>query len=160
MQSNARWTAAAVAACFAPQVVAQTAEPSLPAVTVREAPSLLERNQLPGTSESITAPQIADTVNLMNVEDALKYLPSLILRKRNFGDQQAVLATRTSGLGQSTRSLVYADGILLSTLIGNNNSNASPHWSLVSPEEIERIDVLTGRFRRRIPAIPWARSWR
>ena len=113
--------AAVVAACAAASAFAQTAEKTLPAVTVKETPSVAEKNQLPATTESVTAEQMAETINVMNTEDALKYMPSLIVRKRNFGDQQAPLATRTSGLGQSARSLIYADGYLLSTLIGNNN---------------------------------------
>ncbi|MDB5707569.1 MAG: putative TonB-dependent siderophore receptor, partial [Sphingomonas bacterium] len=64
---------------------------------------------------------------------------------------QAPLATRTSGLGASARSLVYADGALLSALIGNNNTSASPRWSLVSPQEVERIDVLYGPFSAAYP---------
>src|SRR3954467_15354856 len=131
------------------QGIAQEQPKSLPEVVVRPAPgtaSSTEKYQLPVTTESVTAEQMAETINVVNVEDAIKYLPSLIVRKRNFGDQQAVLATRTSGLGQSARSLVYADGVLLSTLIGNNNSNAAPRWSMVAPEEIARIDVLYGPF--------------
>ncbi|MCE9638670.1 MAG: TonB-dependent receptor [Betaproteobacteria bacterium] len=106
---------------------------------------------MPATTESVTRAQMAETINVMNTEDALKYLPSLIVRKRNFGDQQAPLATRTSGLGQSARSLIYADGFLLSSLIGNNNGSASPRWALVSPEEIERIDVMYGPFSAAYP---------
>ncbi|HTP61850.1 MAG TPA: TonB-dependent receptor [Burkholderiales bacterium] len=142
---------AAAAALAATQAGAQTADPTLPAVEVKGTPSFPERNQIPGTSESVTSEQIEQTVNLVNVEDAVKYLPSLIVRKRNFGDQQAPLATRTSGLGQSARSLIYADGVLLSTLIGNNNGTASPNWSMVSPEEIERIDVMYGPFSAAYP---------
>jgi iron complex outermembrane receptor protein len=82
----------------------------------------------------------------VNVEDTLKYLPSLVVRKRHIGDTQAPLATRTSELGSSARSLIFADGALLSSLIGNNNTLASPRWSLVSPQEIARIDVLYGPF--------------
>ena len=125
---------------------ARTDVQTLPAVTVKETLSLPERNHLPATTEGVTAAQMAETINVMNAEDALKYLPSLIVRKRNFGDQYAPLATRTSGLGQSARSLIYADGYLLSTLIGNNNGSASPRWALVAPEEIERIDVMYGPF--------------
>ena len=100
----------------------------------------------PSTTATIDAQTIATTINAVNVEDTLKYLPSLILRKRHIGDTQAPLATRTSGLGSSARSLIYADGALLSSLIGNNNTTASPRWSLVSPQEIARIDVLYGPF--------------
>jgi iron complex outermembrane receptor protein len=105
----------------------------------------------PSTQASIDADRIATTVNAMNVEDALKYLPSLIVRKRHIGDTQAPLATRTGGLGASARSLIYADGALLSSLIGNNNTSASPRWSLVSPQEIARIDVLYGPFSAAYP---------
>ncbi|HLZ78101.1 MAG TPA: TonB-dependent receptor [Sphingomonas sp.] len=105
----------------------------------------------PSTRASIDAATIATTVNAVTVEDTIKYLPSLLVRKRHIGDTQAPLATRTSGLGASARSLIYADGALLSALIGNNNTNASPRWSLVSPQEIARIDVLYGPFSAAYP---------
>ena len=106
-----------------------------------------ERSGLAGaTSAGLDAARIDETVNAVNVEDMLRYLPSLLVRKRHIGDTQAPLATRTSGVGASARSLIYADGILLSALIGNNNSSASPRWGMVSPGEIARIDVLYGPF--------------
>lgn len=105
----------------------------------------------PATRVSIDAATIAATVNAVNAEDSLKYLPSLLVRKRHIGDTQAPLATRTNGVGASARSLVYADGALLSALIGNNNTNASPRWGFVSPQEIARIDVLYGPFSAAYP---------
>lgn len=105
----------------------------------------------PGAVESVTAPQVRDTVNAVTVEDALRYTPSLLVRQRNFGDDQDPIATRTSGVGASARSLIYADGVLLSALIGNNNSTASPHWQLVAPDAVERIDVLYGPFSAAYP---------
>ncbi|HEV8519746.1 MAG TPA: TonB-dependent receptor [Burkholderiales bacterium] len=145
--------AAALLALAATQAWGQDSakETSLPEITIKAAPSVAQKYQLPATTESVTAEQMAETINVMNTEDALKYLPSLIVRKRNFGDQQSPLATRTSGLGQSARSLIYADGVLLSTLIGNNNSGASPRWALVAPEEIERIEVMYGPFSAAYP---------
>lgn len=128
-----------------------TAEATLPTVTVEAVRTTAQQQQLPVTTESVTAEKMAEGINVVNTEDALKYLPGLIVRKRNFGDQQAPLATRTSGLGQSARSLIYADGVLLSAPIGNNNSSASPRWALVAPEEIERIDVLYGPFSAAYP---------
>lgn len=130
---------------------AQGTEKTLPGITVREVATTAEKNQLPATTESVTREKMGETINVMNTEDALKYLPSLIVRKRNFGDQFAPVATRTSGLGQSARALIYGDGVLLSTLIGNNNGSASPRWGLVSPEEIERIDVMYGPFSAAYP---------
>jgi iron complex outermembrane receptor protein len=102
--------------------------------------------EIPTTIEGVDAQTIARTVNATDAEDALKYLPSLLVRKRYIGDyNHAVLATRASGTGNSARSLVYADGILLSNLLGNG-ATFTPRWGMVSPEEIERVDVLYGPF--------------
>jgi iron complex outermembrane receptor protein len=114
-------------------------------------PPIKQRFGLPQESFSITAKQIDETINLKDPEDAVKYMPSLFVRKRNDGDNQAVLATRTWGLSSSARTLIYYDDLLISALIGNNNSGASPHWNLVSPEAIARIDFLNGPFSAAYP---------
>lgn len=105
----------------------------------------------PATRTRVTAAEIATKINALAVEDTLKYAPSLIIRKRHIGDNFAPIATRTSGLGSSARSLIYADGVLLSALIANNNGNGSPRWTLVTPEEIDRVDVLYGPFSAAYP---------
>src|SRR4051812_6797353 len=97
------------------------------------------RKNTPASAEAASADDIAATVNAVNIEDTVKYLPSLIVRKRHIGDTQAPLGTRTSGLGASARTLIYADGVLLSALIGNNNSNASPRWGMVAPDEMQSV---------------------
>jgi iron complex outermembrane receptor protein len=142
---------AAVFTCFAASAFAQTTDASLPVVTVEATRSVAEQNQLPATTASITAAQIAATVNAMNVEDTLKYLPSVLIRKRFIGDTNAPMATRTTGINAGARSLIYTDGILLSTLINNNNGNGSPQWFMVAPEEIERVDVMYGPFSAMYP---------
>jgi iron complex outermembrane receptor protein len=114
-------------------------------------PPLVQRFQLPQESFSITSKRIEETINLKDPEDAVKYMPSLFVRKRNDGDNQAVLATRTWGLASSARTLIYADDLLISALIGNNNSGASPHWNLVSPDSIARIDFLNGPYAAAYP---------
>jgi iron complex outermembrane receptor protein len=114
-------------------------------------PPVKQRFQLPQETFSITAKQIDETINLRDPEDAVKYMPSLFVRKRNDGDNQAVLATRTWGVNSSARTLIYYDDLLISALIGNNNSGASPHWNLVSPEAIARIDFLDGPFAAAYP---------
>ncbi|MRV72185.1 TonB-dependent receptor [Duganella sp. FT92W] len=107
--------------------------------------------QIPTTMEGITGEQVEDRINASDSEDALKYLPSLNVRKRYIGDyDHAVLASRASGTGNSARSLVYADGILLSNLLGNG-ATYTPRWGQVSPEEIERVDVLYGPFSAAYP---------
>ncbi|HEY0064035.1 MAG TPA: TonB-dependent receptor plug domain-containing protein, partial [Telluria sp.] len=106
---------------------------------------------IPTTIESISGAQIQQRINATDSEDALKYFPSLNVRKRYIGDyDHAVLASRASGTGNSARSLVYADGILLSNLLGNG-ATYTPRWGLVSPEEIERVDVLYGPFSAAYP---------
>jgi iron complex outermembrane receptor protein len=126
-------------------------QPVPEAITVSAQAPLAAKYQLPQTVESTTAQQIEETTNVIDTEDALKYLPSLFLRKRNAGDNQAVLETRTWGVNASARSLVYADDQLLSALIANNNTIGAPRWGLVSPDEIERIDVLYGPFAAAYP---------
>ena len=102
--------------------------------------------EIPTTLLIITGREIEQTINATDAQDALKYFPSLLVRKRYIGDHDhAVLATRASGTGNSARSLVYADGVLLSNLLGNGAS-FTPRWALVTPEEIERVDVLYGPF--------------
>ncbi|MCK9396615.1 MAG: TonB-dependent receptor [Methylobacter sp.] len=112
-----------------------------------QTPTAKERYRLPATTESVTSEKIDSTVNAMNVEDAIKYLPSIQVRKRYIGDTNAPVGWRTSGTGSSARGLIFADGILLSSLLGNNNGNTgSPRWNMVSPSEIERVDVMYGPF--------------
>ena len=95
---------------------------------------------------SITAAKAIETVNVIDTEDAVKYLPSVFLRKRNNGDTQAVMGTRVWGVSSSARSLVFVDGVPLSALIANNNNIGGPRWGLVAPSEIERIDMMYGPF--------------
>jgi iron complex outermembrane recepter protein len=106
---------------------------------------------IPTTIEGVTREQIEQTINATDSEDALKYLPSLLVRKRYIGDyNHAVLSSRASGTGNSARSAVYADGILLSNYLGNGATFA-PRWGMVSPEQIERVDVMYGPFSAAYP---------
>jgi len=110
--------------------------------------------QIPTTMEGITREQIERGINATDSEDALKYFPSLLVRKRYIGDyNHAILSSRASGTGNSARSAVYADGILLSNFLGNGVGGLSfpPRWGLVTPEEIERVDVMYGPFSAAYP---------
>jgi iron complex outermembrane receptor protein len=98
---------------------------------------------------SLTATKAVEQVNTVNSEDMLKYAPSLLVRKRHDGDNQDPVATRTSGVGASARNLIFVDGILVSSPIGNNNTSASPHFGVAAPQDIARIDVLYGPFSAR-----------
>jgi iron complex outermembrane receptor protein len=109
---------------------------------------------IPTTIEGITRAKIEASINATDSEDALKYFPSLLVRKRYIGDyNHAILSSRASGTGNSARSAVYADGILLSNFLGNGVGGLSfpPRWGLVTPEEIERVDVMYGPFSAAYP---------
>jgi iron complex outermembrane receptor protein len=145
--SNAQSSSSPALPALAP---ADTTEPINRVLISGERPSSLP-TEIPTTIEGIDAKTIERTINAIDAEDALKYLPSLLVRKRYVGDyNHAVLATRASGTGNSARSMVYADGVLLSNLLGNG-AGFTPRWGLVTPEEIERVDVLYGPFSAAYP---------
>jgi iron complex outermembrane receptor protein len=101
---------------------------------------------VPTTTEGVTAEALAKAVNIVTPEDTLRYVPNVLIRQRHIGDTQAPITTRTSGVGGSARSLIYVDGILISALIGNNNTSASPKWGLITPDAVARVDVLYGPY--------------
>jgi len=147
MQAASMLLAALPAGAFAEHGVLK----KLDSVTINGGRPTSLPTQIPTTIEGIRGEQIEERINATDSEDALKYFPSLNVRKRYIGDyDHAVLASRASGTGNSARSLVYADGILLSNLLGNGAS-FTPRWGLVSPEEIERVDVLYGPFSAAYP---------
>ena len=143
---------AAAGACHA-QAVLTAEAPSRNAgiVSVNGGRASSLPTQIPTTIESITGAEIENKINATDSEDALRYFPSLLVRKRYIGDyNHAVLSSRASGTGNSARSMVYADGILLSNYLGNGAA-FTPRWGLVTPEEIDRVDVLYGPFSAAYP---------
>lgn len=155
MKKSCLAAALALAVPLAGSVRAQTAPvKSLGIVTITGGQPTSLPTQIPTTMEGVTREQIEQTVNAADSEDALKYLPSLLVRKRYIGDyNHAILSSRASGTGNSARSAVYADGILLSNYLGNGVGGLSfpPRWGLVTPEEIERVDVMYGPFSAAYP---------
>lgn len=147
-------TAVATAMFVSLSAVAQSTVPTSPdapaktlgVITINSGQPTSLPTQIPTTIEGVTKVQIEQTINATDSQDALKYFPSLLVRKRYIGDyNHAVLSSRASGTGNSARSMVYADGILLSNYLGNGAAY-TPRWGLVTPEEIERVDVLYGPF--------------
>jgi len=107
---------------------------------------------LPAVQATVTREQLTETTNLYDVEDALKYLPGIDVRKRYVGARSSPVGSRVSGgIGLSARGLVYADGLLLANLLGNDNNDYTPRWGMVAPEEVERIDVLYGPYSALYP---------
>jgi len=127
----------------------QDARPAyqLPSVEVTAARTTAQQYQLPNTVESNTAAHIAQSVNIMDTPDALKYMPSLMVRKRDSADYGgATLATRIWGVSYSAKSIVTVDGMPISTQLYNDNNYGPPKWFVVSPDEIERVDVMYGPY--------------
>lgn len=131
--------------------VAAASDPQLDTVLVKGNREAAEQLLAPTTREGVSRQEITQTVNAINTEDTFKYLPNVLVRKRFIGDTDAPISSRTTGINASARTLVYADSTLLTPLINNNNGNGSPRWFMVSPEEIERVDVMYGPFSAAYP---------
>lgn len=105
---------------------------------------------VPSTIESITARQIAESVNSVSSSGALLYLPSVHVRERFIGDVNGGLAMRMYGVNSSAETMVYADGLLLSNFL-TNSCCPGPRWGMVSPQAIDRVDVMYGPFSALYP---------
>jgi|GEM_PF-245395 len=105
-----------------------------------------QRAGLPANIASTTASKTAEDLreqNLFNPEDALQYTPNTTVRKRYIGDRNAVVGGRSFGTLQPSRALVYLDGYLISNFLGRFDA---PRWNMISPEAIERVDVIYGPY--------------
>src|SRR5687768_2762032 len=98
--------------------------------------------EVPNTTASKTADELR-TQNLFNPEDAFRYVPNVTIRKRYIGDRNALIGGRSFSTLQAPRGLVLMDGYLLSNFLGRFDA---PRWNMISPEEIDRVDVLYGPF--------------
>lgn len=135
---------------FSHQALAVDEEFKIQNVEVR-APAIDSRiMKYPATVETYDRQQIQESVNAATPAQTMKYLPSIQVRERFIGDRNGIIATRTIGAISSAQSLLYADGILLSNLLGNSFSYP-PRWGMVSPEEIESISMMYGPFSSLYP---------
>ncbi len=99
---------------------------------------------------SATREEIEKTVNIMTTAETFKYLPSVLVRERFIGDRNATVEGRVNNPQDSARTMVFADGVLLSNYLGNSYAYP-PRWGMVSPAEIDRIDVIAGPFSALYP---------
>lgn len=143
--------ALAIAGCL--HVTSVLAEDTPPQSTTLEAvhvhASDTHVTETPSVQVRVTRDQLLKH-NVTDSSDALKYAPNIQVRKRYIGDPNAVISGRTAGTLQSARSLVYADGLLLSNLMSNSYDGA-PRWGMVAPEEIGAVDVLYGPYSALYP---------
>jgi len=63
--------------------------------------------------DSILLPQDLASVTAVTTEDLIKYEPSIIIRRRFIGDANGTIGMRGSNMFQTTRTMVFADGIPL-----------------------------------------------
>jgi iron complex outermembrane receptor protein len=146
-----------VLACFC-SVVVTLATPVLAATetpqTTNLAPVLVHASdtlvtETPGVEVRVSRQKLLQQ-NVTGSADALKYAPNMMVRKRYIGDPNAVISGRNTGTLQSARSLVYADGLLLSNLM-TNGWNGAPRWGMVAPQEIGAVDILYGPYSALYP---------
>ncbi len=135
---------------LAPVTVTAAPPAATPEMNISVSPEVT-RFALPQTTESVSGSQTRETVNIVDPEDSIKYLPSLFVRKRNDGDTQPTIETRSWGVNASARSLVYVDDVPISALIANNNTLGAPRWGVVSPDQIQGMDFLYGPFAAEYP---------
>jgi TonB-dependent Receptor Plug Domain len=105
---------------------------------------------IPAVVETVTANEIRQDINAVTSTDTLKYLPSIDLRTRYEGEQNPMIGFRTTSQDTPAQSLVYADGIRLSNLLGNYYFYP-PVTQMVTPNEISRVDVIYGPFSALYP---------
>lgn len=97
------------------------------------------------TPTSELLPEDMISINASTSEDLVSYEPSLVIRKRFIGDSNGTIGIRGSNMFQTSRSMVFADGIPLHYLLQTRWSGA-PRWSLVSADEIAFIKTIYGPF--------------
>lgn len=86
-----------------------------------------------------------EAINVTTTEDLVKFEPSLVIRRRFIGDSNGTLGIRGSNMFQTSRSMVFADGVPLHYFL-QSRWNGAPRWSMVSASEIAQVEVLYGPF--------------
>ncbi|MFT5580675.1 MAG: iron complex outermembrane receptor protein [Paraglaciecola psychrophila] len=112
--------------------------------TIVIADRIFSDTTLVSPTSRITAAEL-QAINLLTSEDAVAFEPSLVIRRRYVGDPNGTIGIRGSGMFQTTRSMVFADGLPLHYLLQTRFSG-SPRWSLVGPDEIDSVDVIYGPY--------------
>lgn len=85
------------------------------------------------------------SINVATTEDVVKFEPSVVIRRRFIGDSNGVLGMRGSNMFQTSRSMVFADGVPLHYLL-QSRWNGAPRWTMVSASEIAQVEVKYGPF--------------
>lgn len=137
-------TGPSVASDSGPRTAAQIWSPNLP----NGQWAFVKKWDIPNaTINSITRKEIDERVNIVNAQDAVKYFPSLYVGESRSGTQSRL---QTRSFAESTeRNQIYLDNIPLNPLIGRGGQGGFfggllGFTKVISPEEIERVDFITG----------------
>ncbi len=132
-------------ASFSGDLAATTAAPPtrLDDYLVETNPATFDK-KAPAVTQQVLAADLK-ALNLTTTVGALRNLPNIFIRERFIGDKNAPVGIRGTSNRQTGRTVVLADGLLLSNFLGTGFGN-SPRWFLVAPEEIEKVAVIYGPF--------------
>jgi iron complex outermembrane receptor protein len=119
-------------------------DPAMEEITVWGEARPLDRTNYTSPGTMLT-PEDLVSINAVTTEDLVRYEPGLIIRRRYIGDANGTLGMRGSNMFQTARTMVFADGIPLHYLL-QTQWNGAPRWALVGPDEVARIDVISGPF--------------
>ncbi|MFT4712312.1 MAG: iron complex outermembrane receptor protein [Candidatus Azotimanducaceae bacterium] len=139
--------------CLACEVAIAIAALSTPAAYSAEAPveeiivwgSESDRNFVNSSPTSILTQEDFKSINIATTEDVVKFEPSVVIRRRFIGDSNGVMGMRGSNMFQTSRSMVFADGVPLHYFL-QSRWNGAPRWTMVSASEIAQVKVLYGPF--------------
>jgi len=135
-----------LAGCTASAVFAastQAEEPVLEEIVVWGQDSL-HRASASHPSSLLTQEDLV-SINVATTEDLVKFEPSLVIRRRFIGDANGTMGMRGANMFQTSRSMVFADGVPLHYLL-QSRWNGAPRWTMVSASEIAQVEVLYGPF--------------
>jgi iron complex outermembrane receptor protein len=127
-------------------------QPSSTLLALRDAPRVPSAMQpAPGAEiATLSRAKIDKSVNSQTTLGVVKYMPSVTVRERFIGDRNGILSLRTNSTLAGAQTMVFADNVLLSNYLGNSPS-FPPRWGMVSPAEIERVDIMYGPFSAAYP---------
>lgn len=97
------------------------------------------------TPNSVLTREDFQSINIATTEDVVKFEPSIVIRRRFIGDSNGTMGIRGSNMFQTSRSMVFADGVPLHYHLQSRWSGA-PRWTMVSASEIAQVEVLYGPY--------------
>ena len=89
--------------------------------------------------------QDIESINAISMDDTFRYAPNLQIRQRYIGDTNGLVTMNGIGNFQQAGIMVFVDGFPLHYHL-QSQWNGAPRWELVSPEEVEQVNIIYGAF--------------